>query len=274
MDAIGDHAGGRTLTALAIHDLWKSYNGRPAVRGLDLEVRPGELLALLGPNGAGKTTTIKVVVGLLSMDRGTVLVDGQDIAQDPLSYKARVGYAPEDPSLPEYLTAEEFLGYVARIRGLDTVTRQRRIDGLLRDLDLQAKRDELVVTLSRGMKQKLALASALLHEPSLVLLDEPLTAIDPAGQRRIKEMLRDIADGGAGVLVSTHMLDTAERLCDRVTIIHRGSRVAAGTLGELRETAQAGDVATLEEVFLRLTQEAREPEPEAPPRLRRFWGRR
>ncbi len=263
------------MATLEIRDLWKAYNGQPALQGLNLDVRRGELLGLLGPNGAGKTTTIKIVAGLLRTDRGVVVVNGKDIAEDPVAYKAGVGYMPENPALPDYLSPEEFLNYVARVRDLEPERRRAKVRDFLHTLDLIEKRRELIVTLSRGMKQKLALACALLHEPSLIMLDEPLAGIDPAGQHRIKELLRDLASGGASVLVSTHMLDTTERLCDRVTIIHRGRNVASGTLGELREETQAGMRATLEEVFLRLTSEARAPLTEETTAKRRFglWRR-
>ncbi len=263
------------MATLEIRDLWKSYDGRPAVQGLNLEVRGGELLGLLGPNGAGKTTTLKVVAGLLRFDRGIVLVDGQNIADDPVSYKAHLGYMPENPALPDYLSPQEFLNYVARVRDLGSEERRSRTRELLKTLDLVERRKDLTVTLSRGMKQKLALACALIHRPKLLMLDEPLTGIDPAGQHRIKEELRDMASEGSSILVSSHMLDTTERLCDRVTIIHRGKSVATGTLAEVREKAHAGESATLEDVFLRLTEEATQPvEEEAEPRRRlRLWRR-
>lgn len=177
------------MVTLDIRDLWKAYNGQPALQGLNLEVRRGEMLGLLGPNGAGKTTTLRVVAGLLRLDRGAVFVDGQNIAEDPVSYKAHLGYMPEDPTLPDYLSPEEFLNYIARIRDLEPERREAVTSDLLQAFDLVEKRRDLIVTLSRGMRQKLVLACALLHEPKLMLLDEPLIGIDPAGQHRIKETL-------------------------------------------------------------------------------------
>ena len=253
------------LPAIDVQQLWKSYDGTPALQGLSLAANPGEIVGLIGPNGAGKTTTLKILVGLLRPDYGVVRVLGQDVLADPITYKAQIGYMPEAPTLPEYLTPTEFLGYVGRIRALPRDRIARRTSELLAALDLSPKADETVASLSKGMKAKLAFAAAILHEPPLLILDEPLIGIDPAGQHLFKEHLVRMARAGGSVLVSTHQLDTAERLCTRVTIVHHGKAIAAGDLAALRSQAQMGE-ASLESIFLKLTEEAAAPEPERPRR--------
>jgi len=257
---------------LLIRGLFKAYDGQPAVQGMDLEVRGGEIVGLVGPNGAGKTTTIKIVVGLLRADFGYVNVRGMDIFADPVTYKKWLGYMPETPTLPEYLTAEEFLGYVAKLRLIPRESAQKKIIELLRTFDLELKRRELIVSLSKGMKAKLAFAASVIHDPELLILDEPLIGIDPAGQHQIKDMLRKMADKGKGVLVSTHMLDTAERLCDRVAIVNHGRNVASGDLKHLQSLVKRGEGATLEEIFLKLTEEAKQPMLEEPSKKRSLFA--
>src|SRR5437660_2605829 len=258
--------------AIDVQQLWKSYDGKPALQGLSLDAREGEIFGLIGPNGAGKTTTLKILVGLLRPDIGVVRVKGNDVLADPVSYKADIGYMPEAPTLPEYLTPGEFLGYVGRIRNLPRDRISSRTHELLAMLDLTGKADDTIASLSKGMKAKLAFAAAIIHEPSILILDEPLIGIDPAGQHLLKERLMGIARAGGTVLVSTHQLDTAERLCDRVAIVNHGRNVATGSLESLRASVDTGEHASLEEIFLRLTQEATVPEAEIP--RRRGWFRR
>ncbi|MGQ0796771.1 MAG: ABC transporter ATP-binding protein [Methanobacteriota archaeon] len=259
--------------AVDIQQLWKAYDGTVALEGLNLDAHPGEIVGLIGPNGAGKTTTIKILVGLLRHDAGFVRVFGRDILQDPVSYKARVGYMPELPTLPDYLTPSEFLGYVARVRSVARAEIVPRARALLASIELSAKADVTIATLSKGMKAKLAFAAATIHRPDLLILDEPLIGVDPAGQHLLKERLAETARAGGAVLVSTHQLDTAERLCTRVAIIHRGRNVATGDLAALQERAQTGAEGTLEEIFLKLTQEAAAP-PETDRARRRSLFRR
>ena len=249
-----------------VQQLWKSYEGKPALQGLFLDARAGEIVGLIGPNGAGKTTTLKILVGLLRPDYGVVRVKDHDVLADPVSYKADIGYMPEAPTLPEYLTPNEFLGYVGRIRNMPRDRIADRTRELLTILDLAPKADETIASLSKGMKAKLAFAAAIIHNPSILILDEPLIGIDPAGQHLLKERLMGIARAGGTVLVSTHQLDTAERLCDRVAIVNHGRNVATGSLESLRASVDRGEHASLEEIFLRLTQEATVPEVEAPRR--------
>jgi len=261
---------------LTVEGLWKRYDGAWAVQGLDLRVCTGEILGLIGPNGAGKTTTLKALVGLLQPDAGRMAIDGRDLVTDPVRYKAAIGYMPETFSLPDYLSGREFLEYVGRLHDVPLPVLQERIRAGAVRFDLDARKDDLLVAYSKGMRQKIAFLAATLHEPRLLLLDEPLIGIDPVGQVRLREVVRALTARGSGVLVSTHMLDTAERLCDRIAIVHRGRTVATGTLTELRGIAHSRADSTLEEVFLQLTADAQlPPTAEEPPRrgwLR--WGRR
>ena len=245
---------------LEVHDLWKSYDEIQALRGLNLEVKRGEIFGLVGPNGAGKTTSLKIIVGLLNMDKGIIKVNGRDIREEPYEYKRLIGYVPESVALPEYLTLEEFLIYSGRIREVPNDQIKERIDFFLNAFKLEDKRKSLILSLSRGMKQKVAIASALLHDPDLLILDEPLVGIDPVGQHRIKELFIERVREGKTVFISTHMLDTAERMCNQVAVIHKGRRIASGDLGSLRRISEEGGNATLEEVFLKLTEEKAEEE--------------
>src|SRR5438552_10456970 len=262
----------RMALTIELQQLWKSYDGKPALQGLFFEARPGEIVGLIGPNGAGKTTTLKILVGLLRPDYGLVRVKGNDVLADPISYKADVGYMPEAPTLPEYLTPNEFLGYVGRIRNMPRDRIADRTRELLAMLDLTGKADDTIASLSKGMKAKLAFAAAIIHEPSTLILDEPLIGIDPAGQHLLKDRLVASARAGGTILVSTAQLDTAERLCTRVAIVNHGKNVVTGDLASLREAAHTGERGSLEEIFLHLTQETAAPAVEAP--RRRGWFRR
>lgn len=241
-----------------LSDVWKAYSEVQALRGLSLEVLRGEMFGLVGPNGAGKTTALKILVGLLRMDKGSVKVNGYDTMQHPYEYKRFIGYVPEAVSLPDYLTVEEFLYYSGKIRSVPNDKIRERTGFYLKTFELEPKRKSLILLLSRGMKQKAAMASALIHDPDLLILDEPLIGIDPAGQHRIKELFNTRTEEDKTVFISTHMLDTAERICDRVAIIHKGRNVALGDLAHLRSLSETGEHATLEEVFLKLTKESEE----------------
>jgi len=264
-----DGAAGNLLVA---EDVRKEFGGLIAVNDLDFTIPQRSIVSLIGPNGAGKTTTLNILVGLLRPDYGIVRVRGHDVLADPVGYKAELGYMPEAPTLPEYLTPTEFLGYVGRIRNLPRERIAARTSELLKVLDLAPKADETIASLSKGMKAKVAFAAAIIHEPSILVLDEPLIGIDPSGQHLLKERLATMAHAGATVLVSTHQLDTAERLCRRVAIVNHGRNVATGDLAALRAQAQTGEEGSLEDVFLRLTQEAAAPIVESP--RRRGWFRR
>ncbi len=235
--------------ALHTSGLSKSY-GRPAVDGLDLIVRRGELYALLGPNGAGKTTTLRMVTGLVAPDAGRIEVLGIDLAKAPLEAKRRLAYLPDDPMLYGKLKPTEYLEFVAGLWGVNARDAEARARELLDWLDLSPHAHELTEGFSRGMKQKLALAGALIHDPELLILDEPLTGLDAAAARQVKDLLLSHVAKGGTVILTTHILEVAERLAQRIGIIRDGRLIAEGTLAELRERTSG---ASLEDVFLQLT---------------------
>ena len=239
-----DAAAALKLTALSKHF------GRPAVDGLDLTVRQGELYALLGPNGAGKTTTLRMVAGLLTPDAGNVEIFGIDLAADPTGAKQNIAYLPDDPMLYAKLKPTEYLEFVAGLWGIEAAEAEPRARRLLDWLDLSRHAHELTEGFSRGMKQKLALAGALIHAPQLLILDEPLTGLDAAAARLVKDLLLEHVRTGGTVVLTTHILEVAERLAQRIGIIKHGRLIAQGTLDELRRQTDGG---TLEDVFLQLT---------------------
>ncbi len=243
-----------TVPTIQALGLQKRFGTTLAVNGVDLAVYPGEIVGFLGPNGAGKTTTIKLLIGLLRPSAGTALIGGHDVQREPLQAKALLGYVPDQPYLPEKLTAREYLQLIAGLYRLDPGEAARRGEELLRVFGLQQRGDDLIGSYSHGMRQKAALSGALLHQPRAFFLDEPTVGLDPRSARLIKDMLREVASQGTAVLMSTHILEIAERMCDRVVIINQGVVVAAGTLEELR----AGGDASLEDIFLSLTGGAEE----------------
>jgi ABC-2 type transport system ATP-binding protein len=244
---------------LQVDHLVKEYKNFRAVNDLSFTINPGEIVGLLGPNGAGKTTALRCVAGILKPTFGRVLINGWDIQTDQGKAKGGMAFVPELPSLYELLTVDEHLRFVAMCFDTLDIYEARR-DELLARYHLNEKKDDLVATLSKGMKQKLAVACALVHNANVMLFDEPIIGIDPAGVAEIKEELRRAKEGGVAILVSTHLLDTAEKLCDRVIILARGQKLAEGTLGELQaKSGMAGK--SLEEVFLELTDESRPPAP-------------
>ncbi len=231
--------------------LHKRYGEKEAVRNLNLDVGRGEIFGLLGPNGAGKTTTFKVIAGLLSPTSGQVIVDGFDVQKRSLEAKKRLGFVPDTPLLYEKLTAMEFLQFVGDLYEVERESAQRRGMELLRLFDLAENADSLIDSFSHGMKQKTALAAALIHRPALLVLDEPTVGLDPKSARLIKNILRQLTTQGVTVLLSTHILEIAERMCDRIGIISQGELIAVGTMDELRLGGQAED--SLEDIFLELT---------------------
>ena len=230
----------------------KRYGGFTAVDALDLHVRVGELFGFLGPNGAGKTTTIRMVTGVLRPTSGTVRVAGHDMTHDAVAAKRHIGYIPDRPSLYEKLTGAEFLRFVCGLWGRNGTASQRRAHELLELFELADWKDALIETYSHGMRQKLLISSALVHSPDVIVVDEPMVGLDPRGARLIKELLRAFTRQGGTVFLSTHTLEVAEALCDRIAILHGGRIRAMGTMDELRAEAAAG-TAGLEETFLRLT---------------------
>jgi len=239
---------------LTLEKLSKTYRGSKvrAVDDLDLEVRSGEIFGFLGPNGAGKTTTIKMIAGLLKPDHGKITVDGVDALARPLEAKRRTGFAPDTPELYDKLTGREYLSFIADVFEVPAAERNRRAGEILEIFELKDALDDAIQSYSHGMKQKLALTAALLHRPSLLVLDEPMTGLDPKAQHAFKDYMRRHCDEGKAVFFSTHILEVAERLCDRIGIINKGRLVAVGTMAELRQLA-AGE-STLESIFLELTQ--------------------
>ncbi|KQN70570.1 MULTISPECIES: ABC transporter ATP-binding protein [unclassified Duganella] len=240
--------------ALRLQSLSKSF-GRPAVDHLDLAVRRGEFYALLGPNGAGKTTTLRMATGLLAPDSGSVEVLGVDMLHDPAAAKRHLAYLPDEPMVYAKLKPTEYLEFVAGLWGIGAAEAEPRARHLLDWLDLTKHAHELTEGFSRGMKQKLALAGALIHSPQLLILDEPLTGLDAAAARQVKDLLQQhVVDGGT-VVLTTHILEVAERLAERIGVIRAGRLIAEGTLDELRALAGLGAAGTLEDVFLQLTGE-------------------
>jgi ABC-2 type transport system ATP-binding protein len=242
-----------TALALQLTGLTKAFD-KLAVDGLDLMVRSGELYALLGPNGAGKTTTLRMVAGLQKPDAGGIRIFGIDALADPIAAKRIVAWLPDEPMLYDKLDPLEYLEFVAGLWGVPPDIAGPRAEELLRWLDLWDQRGARCEGFSRGMKQKVALAGALIHDPRLLILDEPLTGLDAHASRQVKDLLLERARGGATIILTTHILEVAERLADRIGIIRGGRLVAEGTLAELRDANHhgTGDAATLEEMFLAL----------------------
>lgn len=240
---------------LRVDGLVKYYRKTLAVDGLSLEVGDGEIVGLLGPNGAGKTTILRCITGIVQMTEGRIEVDGLDLAKREEDVKRRIAFVPEVPTPYEMLTVWEHLRFIAM--AYQTMENfEKRADTLMRRFDLYEKRNDYVLSLSKGMKQKLAIACAFVHEAKVILLDEPLIGIDPKGARELKDMIFDVKQRGGSVLISTHMLDTAEHLCDRIIILQRGRVLAEGSLAELHDRAKIGNDASLEDVFLTLTEES------------------
>ncbi len=239
-------------------NLIKNFGDKAAVNDISFDVHGGEVFGFLGPNGAGKTTTIKMIVGLLQPTAGEVKVAGFDVQKEPMQAKAASGYVPDTPNLYMKLSAREFLRFVGDLYEMKRDKADERIEELLKLFDLADVRDDLINSYSHGMKQKTALAAALLHDPKVLVLDEPTVGLDPKSARLIKDILRQLADRGAAVFLSTHILEIAERMCDRIGIIDHGNLVAVGTMDELRSSGASGR--SLEDIFLALTGGAEEAE--------------
>ncbi|MFZ1814613.1 MAG: ABC transporter ATP-binding protein [Rhizobiaceae bacterium] len=250
-----------SMNALEIRGLTKRFD-RPAVNGLDLTVRSGEFYALLGPNGAGKTTTLRMVAGLLRPDTGSIHVFGRNVQGDPVEAKRVIAWVPDEPMIYDRLTPLEYLEFVAGLWGVEPATAQSRAHELLDWLKLAAHAHERCEGFSKGMRQKVALAGALVHDPHLIILDEPLTGLDAASARLVKDVLLQRVEQGATVILTTHILEVAERMAQRIGVISEGKLVAEGTLKDLRALAGKGD-GTLEEVFLDIVEAGGEAEAEA-----------
>jgi ABC-2 type transport system ATP-binding protein len=237
---------------IELNQLTKRYGRFTAVDGIDLTIPRGELYGLLGPNGAGKTTTMRMIAGILQPSSGTVRIAGIDIQAQPLVAKAHLGFIPDRPFVYDKLTGAEFLRFVAGLYGQGGKLIERRIDELLELFELDAWKDELTETYSHGMRQKLIISSALVHRPDVIVVDEPMVGLDPKSARLLKDLLREFVTRGGTVLMSTHTLEIAEAMCDRIAIVHGGRIAAEGTMDALRLQTSSGD-ASLEELFLKLT---------------------
>ena len=231
---------------LKIKNLTKKYGDKCAVDDLTLEIGRGEICAFIGHNGAGKTTTLKAAMGILAFDSGEITIDGISIVEDPIRAKSITAYIPDNPELYDYLSGSKYLAFVADVYGVSAAERSRIIDSLAEKLGIKGDLAAPIGTYSHGMKQKLALIAAWLHSPKLIIMDEPFVGLDPRASHTLKEMMREHCERGGSIFFSTHVLDVAEKLCDKVAIIKGGKLVVAGSMDEVR-----GD-ASLEEVFLEL----------------------
>jgi ABC-2 type transport system ATP-binding protein len=238
---------------IEVRGLTKRYGGFTAVDQIDLTVQDGELFGFLGPNGAGKTTTLRLISGILRPTAGTIRIGGVDLAENPIAAKSLLGFIPDRPFIYEKLTGSEFLRFVAGLYRQSGAAVDRRADELLSLFDLYEWRNELVESYSHGMRQKLIISSAFVHKPSVIVVDEPMVGLDPKATRILKELFREYVSRGHTVMMSTHTLQVAETLCDRVAIMHKGTILAMGTMAELRTAAEFGS--GLEEIFLKLTGE-------------------
>ena len=238
--------------AVSLKGVTKKYGDIVAVDYLNLDVKQGEVFGLLGPNGSGKTTTLKMVLGLVKPDSGSVEVLGMNVQQNPVGVKRRVGYVPESPRIYEFLTALEFLDLTGDIYGMSSSEKKKRIEEYIRALELEGREGDLISSYSQGMKQKVVITSALLHQPKLLLLDEPLSGLDPRSARIIKDLIRELASEGVTTIMPTHILEIAQAMCDRIAIMYEGRLLALGTMKELqREAKMPGS--DLEDIFLELT---------------------
>jgi ABC-2 type transport system ATP-binding protein len=247
---------------IRLKDLTKRYGKFTAVDGMSLEVPRGELFGLLGPNGAGKTTTMRMIAGILRPTAGSIHVGGVDMLTRPLEAKARLGFIPDRPFVYDKLTGGEFLRFAAALYGQDGPEVERRIDELLELFDLSAWKHELTEAYSHGMRQKLIISGALVHRPELIVVDEPMVGLDPKSARLLKDLFRQFVDRGGTVLMSTHTLEVAEVMCDRIAIVYKGRIAASGTMNELREQTESAEM-SLEDLFLKLTGGPRAPQLDA-----------
>jgi ABC-2 type transport system ATP-binding protein len=233
-------------------DLTKRYGSFTAVDGISLQVPRGELFGVLGPNGAGKTTTLRMIAGILRPTSGTVTIGGIDLAERPLEAKARLGFIPDRPFVYDKLTGGEFLRFAAALYGQQGPAVERRMDELLELFELMPWKNELTESYSHGMRQKLIISGALVHRPEVIVVDEPMVGLDPKSARLLKDLFRNFVERGGTVLMSTHTLEVAQVMCDRIAIVYRGKIAASGTLDELRRQTASGDL-SLEDLFLKVT---------------------
>ena len=239
-------------SVVELKDVVKRYGEILAVDNVSLTMKTGEVFGLLGPNGSGKSTTMKMLLGLVQPDSGSVNVLGLDVLKDPVAVKRLVGYVPESPRLYEFLTGIEYLDFIGDLYGMQTAEKQTRINEYLKALQLEGREGDMISSYSEGMKQKIALISAFLHRPKLLILDEPLSGLDPRSAKIVKDFLQELKTQGVTTIISTHVLEIAEALCDRIAIMFKGKPVALGTMDELRQMAKLPN-SGLEDIFLKLT---------------------
>jgi ABC-2 type transport system ATP-binding protein len=239
---------------IEVSNLSKKYGDFTAVSELSFAVRPGEILGLAGPNGAGKTTTLRCLAGIIPATLGNARICGHDVADDPLTAKRELAFIPDEPRLFEHLSVAQHLNFVARLYGV--ADHAARAEPILVELEMADKKAMLPAELSRGMKQKLAIACGLMHAPRVIIFDEPLTGLDPAGMRRMKNVMRRLAREGAAVILSSHLLSLVEEVCTHLLVLKNGRKVANGSVEEVRASFGAGEEDSLEDVFFRATGEA------------------
>jgi len=237
---------------IALENLTKVYSGITAVDDLNLRISEGTIFGFIGPNGAGKTTTIKMMAGILKPTRGRILINGLDIAREPSRVKMMIGFIPDRPFLYEKLSGKEFLRFKGGLYGITGDVLDERIDRLLETFELTQWADELIEAYSHGMKQRLVIASAMIHEPKVIIVDEPMVGLDPKGAKLVKDIFIELARSGSTVFMSTHTLTLAQEVCGEVAIVNRGRIVASGTSEELGR--QAGVTGSLERIFLKITE--------------------
>lgn len=238
--------------AVELKGVVKRYSEILAVDNIDLTIKNGEIFGLLGPNGSGKSTTLKMILGLVKPDAGTISVLGHDVKSEPVAVKQLVGYVPESPRLYEFLTGIEYLDFIGDIYGMPAEEKKNRITEYLKALELEGREGDMITGYSDGMKQKIALISAFLHRPKLLIMDEPLSALDPRSARIIKDFLNQLKTQGITTIMSTHVLEIAQAVCDRIAIMYHGNVLALGNMKELREMSKLPD-SGLEDIFLKLT---------------------
>jgi ABC-2 type transport system ATP-binding protein len=238
--------------AVELKNVVKRYSEIIAVDNIDLTIKKGEIFGLLGPNGSGKSTTLKMLIGLVQPDSGSVNVLGAEVQKDPVTVKQQVGYVPESPRLYEFLTGIEYLDFIGDVYGMQAEEKKNRINEYLKALQLEGREGDMITGYSDGMKQKIALISAFLHRPKLLIMDEPLSALDPRSARIIKDFLNQLKTQGVTTIMSTHVLEIAQAVCDRVGIMYQGKILALGDMKELRQMAKLPD-SGLEDIFLKLT---------------------
>ena len=240
------------INAVELHNVVKRYNELVAVNNISLTIQQGEIFGLLGPNGSGKSTTLKILLGLIQATEGSVSVLGLDAKKDPVGVKRLVGYAPEAPRLYEFLTGLEFLDFIGDIYGMQAQEKKTRITDYLKALQLEGREGDMISSYSEGMKQKIALIAAFLHKPKLLILDEPLNALDPRSARIVKDFLHELKLQGVTTIMSTHILEIAQAVCDRIGIMYKGQLLTVGNMRGAQKMAALPD-SGLEDIFLKLT---------------------